>query len=333
MKILLVTIIGIETSSTPLFMKKGLEKLDCQVKIVSPDEHRSFIERVLIKRELQFRTQWLWAFGRRVFKEVLKFEPDILFIFGSNFYLMPYYLKKIRGRCKIIIYERNFQLWKWYQAEAIKYYDYCFVQDSFLAKLLSGPANKKNVLHLPEACDVDVHKKIDVSRKDLSEYGADVSFLGSAFPNRIKLFEGLRECNFKLWGKGWDASEILKPSAPSRFVSEKEKIIIYNASKININIQNTISQVDGLNTRFFEILGCGGFMLAEYKKDIERYFTIGEDIEVFYSSKDLNDKIKYYLEHPEERDVIAEKGHEKVKKSHTYNHRMEEMLDFILRNE
>lgn len=45
-----------------------------------------------------------------------------------------------------------------------------------------------------------------------------------------------------------------------------------------------------------------------------------------------DDIIKYYLEHPDERDEIANKCYESVRKHHTYYNRMKDRLDFIKTN-
>jgi spore maturation protein CgeB len=42
--------------------------------------------------------------------------------------------------------------------------------------------------------------------------------------------------------------------------------------------------------------------------------------------KDLEEKINYYLENDEERELIRFAGHEKTKKEHTYVHRWTAIL-------
>jgi len=57
-------------------------------------------------------------------------------------------------------------------------------------------------------------------------------------------------------------------------------------------------------------------------------FVPGEDFVYYESREDLLQKVCYYLDHEEERQAIAENGHNKVAAGHTYRHRVREMLDF-----
>ena len=43
----------------------------------------------------------------------------------------------------------------------------------------------------------------------------------------------------------------------------------------------------------------------------------------------LNEKIKYYLSHDEERRMIAEKGKEIVLKNHTFDNRVDTIIDSL----
>lgn len=106
---------------------------------------------------------------------------------------------------------------------------------------------------------------------------------------------------------------------------------IYHSAKINLN--NTRSQIrNGFTQRVFDVLGSKRFLLTD-KRDCNRLFfkTEGPEKElVEYSDKtDLFEKIRYYLANPEERNTIAEAGYDKVVGSHTYRHRVSEMLQAV----
>ncbi len=88
---------------------------------------------------------------------------------------------------------------------------------------------------------------------------------------------------------------------------------IFNKSKINLNITSkTITS--GIPQRVFDILSCGGFCLTNYQKEIDEYFVDGEELVMYRSMEDLENKIQYYLEHEEEREKIARRGQEAIKK-------------------
>ena len=64
--------------------------------------------------------------------------------------------------------------------------------------------------------------------------------------------------------------------------------------------------------------------------ELTDYFTIGVDLEAYFSMDELVDKCAYYLAHDDERLQIARNGYEKVSASHTYPHRIREMLKTLI---
>ncbi len=105
---------------------------------------------------------------------------------------------------------------------------------------------------------------------------------------------------------------------------------VFKASDINLNI--TLRSIQrGIPLRAMDILGCGGFLLTNYQEDMLQFFLPDEDFVYYESRQDLMDKIDYYLDHDEERKAIAANGHDKVKAGHTYEQRLEEIIDIVTR--
>ena len=103
---------------------------------------------------------------------------------------------------------------------------------------------------------------------------------------------------------------------------------VFNRSRINLNF--TIKPIrTGLPLRIWDIMGCGGFVLTNYQEEIAEYFEVGRDLEVFGSEEELIEKTRYYLEHEEERAAIAHNGYMKVKEYHTWEKRMELVLETV----
>lgn len=116
----------------------------------------------------------------------------------------------------------------------------------------------------------------------------------------------------------------LKPAVS--YESDMNKV--FYLSKININ--QTIRSIEtGLPLRIFDIMGSGGFLLTNYQEELEDYFKIDEDLAVYRSFDELEDKCQYYLTHERERLQILINGYQKVCQNHTYRHRVEQILKFI----
>ena len=105
-----------------------------------------------------------------------------------------------------------------------------------------------------------------------------------------------------------------------------EMPIIFHQSKINLNL-TAKSIRSGLSLRIFDVLGCEGFLITNYQAELPEHFNIGEDLEAYTSLDDLMGKCEYYLSHDRERQEIAHNGFEKVKKYHTYDIRLTQMLE------
>lgn len=102
---------------------------------------------------------------------------------------------------------------------------------------------------------------------------------------------------------------------------------VFRKSKINLNISKR-GMRSAVPLRCFDIMGSGGFLLSNFQSGFLDLFVPGEDF-VYYEDKgDLLRKIGYYLTHEQERQEIAQNGHDKVAANHTYRHRVRQMLDF-----
>ncbi len=73
-------------------------------------------------------------------------------------------------------------------------------------------------------------------------------------------------------------------------------------------------------------MGAGGFELVDYKSALEELFDPEKEIVYYKDNKELLEKIDYYLNNEKERQKIAERGHRRVEREHTYKHRVEKIL-------
>ena len=105
-----------------------------------------------------------------------------------------------------------------------------------------------------------------------------------------------------------------------------EMPLIFNNSKININI-TAKSIRSGLSLRIFDVLGCGGFLITNYQAELPEFFEIGKDLVAYESETHLKELCSYYLEHDDERKEIARHGYETIKKYHTYDIRVLQIID------
>ena len=86
---------------------------------------------------------------------------------------------------------------------------------------------------------------------------------------------------------------------------------------------------DHVNMRHFETTGVGAFMLTNHHQHILEYFKQGVEIETFQDTKELVEKIHYYLEHSEERKAIARRGQERCLRDYSISQRAAEFHKII----
>lgn len=165
--------------------------------------------------------------------------------------------------------------------------------------------------------DTKRYHKIENLQKDI-----DVSFIGQVTnkPGRLEYINHLLENNINIKTFGLHS--------PGGIISFENMIEIYNRTKINLNFSGLMElpwlirdypiykRKKQLKGRPLETAMCGGFVLTEYAQGMENLFEIGKEIDVFYDKEELLEKVKYYLEHEEERESIAKRGYERAIKDY-----------------
>lgn len=328
--VLLVASITLASGDVPLLIEKALRQLNCRTFLFPLEEDLPILDRVRYRNPNSFNRS---RFNRRLLRTSKRFQPDILFIYGSNWGIYPNTLRKIKERtgCKIVIWEENLFYWNWYQCLSFPYYDYFFSTDSYTIPLLSKPSTGlKHVYFLGQGCDPEEHGRIELSDEDKKRFEADVTFIGGGRPRRRQLFEHLTGFNLKLWGWGWDESAILKPHTIKEIVFGLKKTKIYSASRVCPNLHGGMYQVNGISVRSFEVACCGRLPFCEPQEDLKRFFKIGEEVVTFNGPEDLAAKVDYYLSHPSEMERMAERARQRALSEHTYLHRMKELLGIVL---
>jgi len=156
---------------------------------------------------------------------------------------------------------------------------------------------------LPNAADPEKHRLyVDEPVK------YDVGFLGNdTYPRRQKLLELIAE-KYKL---------LRSNSKPGEEYSRK-----LSRCKILFNC----SMDHDVNMRVFEALSIGRLLLTDKVAGQDRLLVDGLHYVSFKDWTDLDQKIAYYLSNKKARETIANKGRAFVHAEHTYQHRLEKIL-------
>lgn len=101
-----------------------------------------------------------------------------------------------------------------------------------------------------------------------------------------------------------------------------------NSYKIHFN-RNIAHEING---RTYETLGCQTFLLTNETYRLGEFFEIGKHLQVYTDFNDLSEKIQYYIDHENERNVIAKAGFIFAIENHSYDARCKELIQIITEN-
>lgn len=194
--------------------------------------------------------------------------------------------------------------------------------------------------HLPLASCPDLHFHEINSNK----LRYDLFFAGTAWPNRVSLLksieQGIEDIKLKLalpTNEHLPKIDLnLNSSAYNWRTPNSEFARFSNRSAVVLSLHRQFTASEGRaeagtpGPRLFEVAMAGGFQLVDRDiPGISDYFIEGKDFAAFSSPEECLTKLKYYLEHPIERERIAISAQNKVKEKHTYFHRVSKILSEI----
>ncbi|MDF2667921.1 MAG: hypothetical protein K0R67_227 [Paenibacillus sp.] len=222
------------------------------------------------------------------------------------------------------------------------HYDYVFTLEKSCVQLYQD-LGCKAVFYLPLAVNplFTHYSEVDES------YRSDICFIGSAFWNRVALFDELADYlsdkNVKIIGWWWDRMkhyDKLKDKIQGYWLSPQDTAKHYSGAKIVINLHRSAEDAShnhnsrlipahSVNPRLFEISACGTLQLVDERPELVHLYTPGVDMISFNSADDLKNKIDYYLTHEEERREIVRRSLFRTVNEHTYKNRLSRLLELV----
>lgn len=110
-------------------------------------------------------------------------------------------------------------------------------------------------------------------------------------------------------------------------ISRAALIRLYQSYQTVLNVRNEINVENGLNQRSFEPLACGAVVLNDDLADLPRCFDPGREILIYRNSDELNELINRLQREPAFGMQVAEAGRQRVLAEHTYQHRIQFILN------
>jgi spore maturation protein CgeB len=167
-------------------------------------------------------------------------------------------------------------------------------------------------LFWPLASDEKLFATENGSNKDI-----DILFIGNRYGIRGKIIDYLSKNGISVtcYGDGW--SNGYADAEQNIALSKRAKIIL------GVGAIGHCSDVYTLKLRDFDALMTGALYITHRNPDLLKLFNEGEHLECYTSSKELFNKLNYYLKNPDKSYDIGKKGNILARKKYSWNYRLE----------
>lgn len=280
------------------------------------------------------------AMNQKLLEVIRSHKPDITVfcLFEDEFDTKT--VNSIREYTKTAAYFFDDPWRQKYVRKWISNFDYFSTPDYYMFRQYNAEG-MHNAIYCPFGFNTSVYKKLDLPKI------YDVSFVGGKSPLREWTIHFLEKEGIKVnvFGRGWGSKD--------KWVDQNKLIEIFNQSKINLNLSNSISydfnylmySVRSMNAlkeiillkkhreqvkgRHYEINGCGGFQLSYFVPGLNTVYEIEKEIAVFDTVYNLPDMIRFYLQNDALRDQIAEEGYIRSQRDHSAQEYLKNFIDII----
>lgn len=289
--------------------------------------------RLLGRRPLTY-----WAFNGALLEKARCFHPDIVLVVKGA-YISPNTLRLIKKETRAFLI--NYATDDPFNPLAntrdlvngISYYDlYACTKRAIMDEVQQSGCKK--VIHVHFGYKPSVHFSEEPNTlEEKARFASDVVFVGNCDQERLKFFETmvhrLNDIRIAFYGGSyWNCSSMLRRHYRGTAMGRDYRLAL-SGTKIALHLLRHTNQ-DSHSLRTFEIPACGAFMLAERSDEHLKLFEEGKEMAFFSSPEELVDKVRYYLAHDEERQMVAEAGCRKVTGGkYTYLDRLEQILQAV----
>jgi spore maturation protein CgeB len=296
---------------------RALVRLGCTVLTVNPVERRGGLG-LFRNRDLRSRMH-----------EALRHQPEVVLVIG-----VPELEPDLVGELKA----GSRATWvNWFPDDLRSVervvrlaapYDVVLAAGSDVADRVAAALNRPVEL-LPLACDPSVYRPQQV--RD-TQYRANVVFAGRATARREVLLAQVAGFGLAVWGPGWRTAA-MRDYCRGEILRTAEFVRAYSGASVAVNIHDSVEGLQEVeascNQRVFEIAALGVPQVVDYRADLSRWFTPGQDLLTFESGGELRSLVELALHGRPEAERIAANGRRRVLQEHTYVHRMQRLLELI----
>lgn len=259
-----------------------------------------------------------------ILAQAVKFKPDAIIVV-SGWVINRYTLDEIRAlpcnpTLALYLTESPYQDSEQATHNAFGAYDVVFCNERGSMDFMRQQHD--NVAYLPHSFNPEVHRPVPGAVPD-----CDVYMCGTGFTERIDIlravnWDGIR-CKLEGFWEGAVGDREIRGVEIVKDTVENESLpVIYSNVPINLNIHRTtktwlggtddeqhIDYAESIGPRVYEVLACGGFLVTDHRAEMQDCgLRDGRELVVYADAHDLEEKVRWYLQHTDARQRIAEYG-------------------------
>src|SRR5674476_20396 len=152
----------------------------------------------------------------------------------------------------------------------------------------------------------------------------------SQLVNKIGLGKSFERFQILKYGKTWvDSYSDTLMSYKKLPVFGIDMLELFLRSKIVLNFHIGVAGDYAGNMRMFEVTGVGSCLLTDNKKNMPELFNIDREVVVYDNEEDCISKVKWLLDHEDQRKKIALAGQKKTLQYHTVENRCKAIFEIM----
>ena len=173
-----------------------------------------------------------------------------------------------------------------------------------------SPVYPKQLRYFPFGVSRRFHDLDKLSARDRQRFAAEVSFVGTCYPERCELIRYLNtqlDTPVRVWGRGWRHCKSVQSHGA---LSLADSLKVHACSSISLNLHH-LDTDNGCNMKFYEIPAAGGFQICDWQPLLEET-ALGRQAVACRSLAEFAEKMHYYLAHEQERRQLAKAASQTV---------------------
>jgi len=273
-----------------------------------------------------FRRDDKWLFNV-LLAQVEAYKPDVLYV--QNIAWLPQnVLRQAKEHARLVVGQH---------ATTLPQQEVCCGYDLILSSLPNVVAHFRRIGVRSEFLALGFEASVlERLNGDGLKQVVHVGGYGPIHDERNQLLEQVAQKVYvDFWGYGVRNLALDSPIR-QRYRGEAWGLDMYNIRHSSrITLTKHITSVAGRyanNATLFEATGVGTCLVTDMKNNLHELFEPDREVAAYTCAEDCIEKVRYLLEHEDERAAIAKAGQERTLREHTYYQRMQELVDIVERH-